>query len=336
MRPPPRRRPRAPRPRRRRSARPAPARARPSRGRPSRAVFISVGSGFIAARTTISSPFETPASIPPAWFDVRRLSVAISSWASEPNLPASAKPVADLDALHGLDPHDRGGEARVETVLLGRVGTEPGRHAAARTSTTPPTVSRALRASSIRSRKLVLVDGGALDRDADRGEERLRDASHGDVDRGVARRGAFERVADVVEVVLLDACEVGVTRPRERHRLRPLPLRLALGRPRAHPPRPVLVVDVADDERERRPERLPVPKAREHLDAVGLDLLSRRAAVALLAAVQVGVDRVAVELEARREAGDDRDERRPVRLTGGGNAKRHVLEVIGPPARRPA
>ena len=30
--------------------------------------FISVGSGFIAARTTISSPFETPASIPPARF----------------------------------------------------------------------------------------------------------------------------------------------------------------------------------------------------------------------------------------------------------------------------
>ena len=30
--------------------------------------FISVGSGFIAARTTISSPFETPASMPPARF----------------------------------------------------------------------------------------------------------------------------------------------------------------------------------------------------------------------------------------------------------------------------
>ena len=54
--------------------------------------FISVGSGFIAARTTISSPFETPASIPPAWFDVRRLSMPISSWASEPSLPASANP----------------------------------------------------------------------------------------------------------------------------------------------------------------------------------------------------------------------------------------------------
>src|SRR5581483_8914760 len=46
--------------------------------------FISVGSGFIAARTTISSPFEMPASIPPARFVSRRRSTRISSWASEP------------------------------------------------------------------------------------------------------------------------------------------------------------------------------------------------------------------------------------------------------------
>ena len=53
---------------------------------------MSVGSGFIAARTTISSPFETPASMPPARFVVRRRSVPISSCASEPRSPASAKP----------------------------------------------------------------------------------------------------------------------------------------------------------------------------------------------------------------------------------------------------
>ena len=67
-RPRPRRRPRAPRPRRRRCARRAPRRARPSARSTDRSGRISVGSGFIAARTTISSPFETPASIPPARF----------------------------------------------------------------------------------------------------------------------------------------------------------------------------------------------------------------------------------------------------------------------------
>ena len=65
---------------------------RRSRGRPSASGFISVGSGFIAARTTISSPFEMPASIPPAWFVCRRRSVSISSCASRAELPASAKP----------------------------------------------------------------------------------------------------------------------------------------------------------------------------------------------------------------------------------------------------
>src|SRR5205085_12100288 len=37
--------------------------------------------------------------------------------------------VADLDTLHRLDAHDRRSEARVEPVLLGRVGAEPGRRA---------------------------------------------------------------------------------------------------------------------------------------------------------------------------------------------------------------
>ena len=82
----------------------------------------------------------------------------------------------------------------------------------------------------------------------------------------------------------------------------PLPVRLALGRPRAHPPRPVLVVAVADDERERRAERPAVAQAGEHLDVVLLDLLARAAAVALLAAAEVGVDRGAVERRARRAA----------------------------------
>src|SRR5207248_4159617 len=35
--------------------------------------FISVGSGFMPARTTISSPFDMPPSMPPARLDVRRL-----------------------------------------------------------------------------------------------------------------------------------------------------------------------------------------------------------------------------------------------------------------------
>ena len=97
----------------------------------------------------------------------------------------------------------------------------------------------------------------------------------------------------------------------------PFPGRLALGRPGAHPPLPVRVVAIADDERERRSQRAPVPEAGEHLDPVLLDLLARTAAVALLAPAQVGVDRVAVEHEPGRQPGEDPDERRPVRLARG-------------------
>src|SRR5262249_19516653 len=115
---------------------------------------------------------------------------------------------------------------------------------------------------------------------------------------------------------------------RQRDRLRALAVRLAFRRPRAHPPRPVLVVAVADDERERRPERAPVAQAGEHLDLVRLDLLARRAAVAGLPAAQGGVDRLAVEEEPGGEAGEDRDERRAVRLARGGDSEGHGESLV--------
>ena len=87
------------------------------------------------------------------------------------------------------------------------------------------------------------------------------------------------------------------------------------------------MVVVADDERERRAERPAVAQAGEHLDAVLLDLLPRRAAVALLPPLEVGVDRVAVELEPGGQPGEDRDERRPVRFAGGGEAEGHALRA---------
>ena len=320
-RPLPRPRPRAPRRRRRRSARRAPVAGSPVARSTERSGFISVGSGFIPARTMISSPFETPASIPPARFVSRRRSAPISSCASDPNLSASAKPFADLDTLHRLDAHQRGGETGVEAVVLRRVAAEPGRNVARAHFDDPadrvPCSAGLVDAGAQR----LLVDGRARDLDADRGQEGLGDRARGDVHRRVPRRRALERVADIAEVVLLDAGEVGVARTRKRHGLRAFSLRLALGRPRAHPPRPVLVVAVPDDERERRPEGAAVAQTGEHVDPVLLDLLPRRAAVALLPPLEVAVDRVAVEHEPGRQAGEDRDEPRAVRLARSGKPK---------------
>ena len=238
-----------------------------------------------------------------------------------PELVREREALADLDPLHRLDPHQRGGEARVEAVVLRRVAAEPGRDVARAYLDDP--ADRVARGTGLvdAGAKALLVDGGAGDLDPDRAQQRLRDRARGDVHRRVPRRGALERVPDVVEVVLLDTGEVGVAGARKRHGLRALSLRLALRRPRAHPPRPVLVVAVPDDERQRRPERAAVAQAGQHLDAVLLDLLPRRAAVALLAPLQVGVDRVAVEHEPGREAGEDRDEPRAVRLARSGKPK---------------
>ncbi len=87
------------------------------------------------------------------------------------------------------------------------------------------------------------------------------------------------------------------------------------------------MVAVCDDERERGPERAAVAQAGEHLDAVLLDLLARAAAVALLAAAQVGVDRVAVEDEPRGQPGQDRDQRRAVGLTCRCQAEAHAANA---------
>ena len=81
------------------------------------------------------------------------------------------------------------------------------------------------------------------------------------------------------------------------------------------------MIAVADDERQRRAERAPVAQAGEHFHLVGLDLLAGAATVALLAAAQVGVDRLALEHEARRQPGEHGRERRPVRLACGDEAE---------------
>jgi hypothetical protein len=67
------------------------------------------------------------------------------------------------------------------------------------------------------------------------------------------------------------------------------------------------VVAVANEESEWRPERAAVAQARQDFHFVGLDLLPRAAAVALLASAQVAVDGGSVELEPGRQALDDGD-----------------------------
>ena len=325
-RPRPRRRPRAPRPPamslRSTSASPASPVSRSTESqRPHQRrqrLHRGADDDLLAVRDAGLEPARAVRLAPVAVLVAQDLVVRLASRAAR----ASAKPSPISTPLTAWMPISAAASRASSRSLLRRVGAEPGRHARARAprrrrracrgrpcaastvargSSRPPPTSSAAPATSIPiSRSSAFATAPAAT-----------------CDRGVARARALERVADVVVAVLEDAGEVGVPGPRQRDGLRALAVRLALGRPRAHPPRPVLVVAVADDERERRAERASVAEAGEHLDLVGLDLLARAAAVALLAAAQVGVDRVAVEQEPGGQAGDDRDERGPVRLAGG-------------------
>jgi len=91
------------------------------------------------------------------------------------------------------------------------------------------------------------------------------------------------------------------------------------------------MITISHQKRERRPERTAVAKAGDDLDAVLLELLARTAPVALLAACEIRVDRIAVELEPGRQAAQDPDQRGTVRLAPCCQPKRHEDK---PTARR--
>ena len=251
-----------------------------------------------------------------------------------PAQPGEREPVADLDALDGLDPHERRGEPRVEPVALLRVRAEARRDALATTSTTPPSVSRSARAASVASassRPRVappISSDAACDRDPDLREERLRHRTRRDVGRGLARARALERVADVLVPELERSREVGVAGPRERDRRGALPGGSPSGGHGLIPHAQFSWSRFADDERERRSERGAVAEPGEHLDLVLLELLAGLRPYPWRRRREVVGDRLAVEPKPGGQAGEDRDERRPVRLAGGGELERHAASLV--------
>ncbi len=127
------RRPRAPRPRPCPSARRAPPPARPSRDRPCAAAASA--SAAASSRRARRSPRRStrPPRCRPARFVSRSKPESprtISSCACGAPQPGQREAVADLDAFHGLDPHQRGGEPCVETLVARRVRAQAGRNAA--------------------------------------------------------------------------------------------------------------------------------------------------------------------------------------------------------------
>ena len=227
----PRRRRRAPRPPRRRCARRAPRRPRRSSRSTERErlhqrrqrLHRGADDDLLAVRDAGLDAAGAVRRAAPVGADlVVRLRAA---------QPGEREAVADLDALHGLDAHHRRGEPRVEPVLLAGVAC---RAPAGRRAPAPRRGRRACRDPCAPRRRprigSCLRQRLARHLDPDLAEERLRHRAGRDVHRRVPRRRPLERVADVVEPVLLHAGEVGVAGPRQRDRLRALSLR---ARPRA-------------------------------------------------------------------------------------------------------
>jgi hypothetical protein len=279
--------------------------------------------------------------------------------------------VAELDALHGLDRERGGAEPRVEAQPRLGVRAEAGRtaedphldDAAERVLIALRVVDRGqhpglglrVEALELRVGAAREIGGGevgprrrsdiadpdevAEHLDPQQREEILRDRADGDPGAGLARRGPLQHVADVVELVLHHAGQVGVAGSRHHH-LAPaacshlLELLLA-DLPGAHRRAPVDVVAVGDDQRHRPAERAAVPHAAQDLGRVLLDPLPWRAAVAGLAAGEVALHPVAVDGEPGGHAGHDRDDAGPVRLPAGDELEVHLGATV-PEEPRPS
>ena len=101
------------------------------------------------------------------------------------------------------------------------------------------------------------------------------------------------------------------------------------GRRRVHDPgvhhlRPVFPVAVGDRDHQRRAEGDAVAQAGADLGTVVFDLLAAAAPMPVLAARELAVDRLAVETEAGREAGEHRDDLAAVRFAGGDQFECHL------------
>ena len=154
---------------------------------------MSVGKGFIAARTTIGSPFETPASIPPARFVRRARPGSISSWASVPRRRASAKPSPTSTPFTAWIPISANASRASSRSPFSAYEPSPGGTPVATHLDDPaervPVLSRGVGrlAHPLVARLAADLDRSPGDLDPELAQQRLRDGTRRDVHRGVAR-----------------------------------------------------------------------------------------------------------------------------------------------------
>ncbi len=162
--------------------------------------------------------------------------------------------------------------------------------------------------------------------DSERRENLLCQGADRHARSGFARGSPFEHVADIFEIVFEHARKVGMAGPRARDDVR-LGAIVGIG---GHPLDPILEVAILDDERDRTAERFAEADAGNRPHFVLFDQHSAAAAVALLAAREIGVDRANVDVEAGGHAFDRRHQFGAVRFTG---SQKTQHRFVSPPAR---
>ena len=255
------------------------------------------------------------------------------------------EPVADLDALDGLDAHHGLGEQGVELAVPVDVAAEPDGHALGEhlddAAERVAVLGRGLDledhrigAAGIEAAHRRLVDRGQVGErragagrhrlahlhdvgehvDAELGEQQLGERAGGDAGRRLPGAGPLEHVTGVGEAVLLHAREVGVAGADLGQR----GLRGA-GRG-VHLLVPLVAAEplgVLDLDGHRRAERAAVADAADEGQLVDLEALARAAAVAEAPAGQLGLDVLDRHGEPGGQALDDDHEPLPVRFAGG-------------------
>ena len=148
-------------------------------------------------------------------------------------------------------------------------------------------------------------------------QERAGDGAERDARRGLAGARTLEDRARLVEVVLLHADEVGVAGARAGERgAAAAGLLGELDRLGAHHLDPLRPLGVADAQGDRAADAHAVHGRRRERQLVLLELHPRAAAVAELAACEVGLDGVARDRDARGQTLHDGDEFGAVRFAG--------------------
>jgi hypothetical protein len=268
--------------------------------------------------------------------------------------------VADLDALDGLDAHERLRELRVQAPIPLHMGAEPrrqsvGEHlddAAQRVARLLRVVDLldhacgCLRVEAAQRVGVEAVDvvgrrprgirghlhgsdrqGVADEPDAELGEEGAREGSESHAGGRLTGARALEDGARLVERVLLHADEVCVSRTRAGEGGAAAAGALGeLDRLGAHHLDPLGPLGVADAHGDGAAEGVAVTHARGDRELVLFELHARSATVAELASGEVGLDGGARDGDTGRESLDERDEFGAVRFAGRQHAE-HSLSL---------